>query len=82
MPVQKTMKKLNLKHGAPEMVLPLSEKQKNARVKFAQHDIASKIGFKRVMFTGFKMSELHKEGVKLSYEPGSRPTAPCVKHSP
>ena len=80
--VQKTLKKLGLKHGAPKMVLPLSDKQKNARVKFAQHHIANKTDFKRVMFTDSKMFELHKEGVKLWYEPGSRPTAPRVKHSP
>ena len=64
------------------MVLPLSEKQMNAKAKFAQHHIASKTDFKRVMSTDSKMFELHKEGVKHWYESGSRPTAPRVKHSP
>ena len=72
--VHRNLKRLGLKHGAPKMVLPLSDKQKNARVKFAQHHIANKTDFKRVMFTDSKMFELHKEGVKLWYEPGSRPT--------
>ena len=82
MTVHRNLKRLGLKHGAPKIVLPLSEKQKNARIKFAQHHIASKTEFKRVIFTDSKMFELHKEGVKLWYKPGSRPTAPRVKHSP
>ena len=52
--VHRNLIRLGLKQGAPKMLPPLSEKQKNARIKFAQHHIASKTDFKRVMSAVFQ----------------------------
>ena len=47
------------------MLLPPSEKQKNARAHFAQHHFANRTVFKRIMSTNSRDFELHKPWLNL-----------------
>ena len=79
--VCRTLKKSGMKYGKPMKVLPLNAAKKAARLKFAQHHIAQKTDFKKIMFTDSKMFCLGKDDGMCWYPDGERPTVEVEKFS-